>query len=489
MIFITNIPDTERIVIEFLDVGNQLYLKRLSKRHYHMITNMKHLQYYIKSKVYPIPRQLTSNKQFLTTHTIIGYSYYHYFEEICKHGDYDTLVWFMGINGDELPTYVHYCDVNRELLYHIVKNTIINKQTRMFKQAICDKQHKSLLNKMNMEGNKCDFDPHNCGRCNKAFDNIITSCDLRVIQLLEFHCFDQFFDVMCFLKLLNNKDIQVIFYLFAKYRSYYEYQLMFESVKNEFIDILNKSIYFCEMNKTLLFGLHGIIVSGVDVNTLLQLCMWLRRLTDVAKYDEVLEKFISKKYTSYSIISNYTPYQVFIAAIRQKDIGNAQRAYAFITEVTHDLIWESCCYMDGDISEKKFTQMLDWILMIMKRHNFPINYTNDRYTYHAIINHRTTTAKWLVDHGFALCPIDDELLEDIVHSVDLCTWTESYDRLSRTYEFLFPYIPDNYAFPEFIITISEIMLTSRLCDFLKSHNRSYCDDLNLDDIPVLSFKE
>lgn len=57
-------------IITYLDIGNQLYLRRLSKTYNQIILNLPHLQFYIKHKMYPIPHAMRSNMEFLSQHRI-----------------------------------------------------------------------------------------------------------------------------------------------------------------------------------------------------------------------------------------------------------------------------------------------------------------------------------------------------------------------------------------------------------------------------------
>lgn len=439
---ITRILDTERHMIEFLDIPNQLLLRLVSKSHWEFISQFKHLQKYINENVFVLPRSLINNIRFLKTHNVVNvqshinpYSTSHYnaFAYIYQYKHIKTI-----------PELKH---IHPKLRYQLIRNHILgsrplnvsfdkSRDQYIRGRLFCHKDHHYNL------------EPFKCETCKTVFEEIISTLTIDILHLIAPVFRVQFTKLATFRYIMASDDLELIEHVYHKYKDHYK------KSSQLIIDRFTNSLTRTNINPVIGGMFHGIIHKNISPG-IIELCEWIDSIsTNKSEYAN------GPRYAFSKIImnSNLNDYTIDLTQFNTDDLlemavyGHNIEAIKHIydnsvhfnvnnlKEVAYD--YYSSAIPDRSIHcqfESEYLAILNWLY----DNGHPLDITNSEYITTSLKYLCPRIAQWFLSKGVAV-NIDDHLAKYIMSSLYNCIsspklmkeQTHSLEYYERTYSTL-----------------------------------------------------
>lgn len=492
MKLITGNVNLEEHVLSYLEIGNQIYLKQLSKAYYKIISEMKHLQYFHKAKLCCIPQSFVTNKEFLQKHKYILGNSKNFFDRACEFGTYEYLLWslekFIPPTKRKKALFSFEKYKNKQLLLQVVQNNIIHSRNSPYR--ICKYS---------------EFDPIRCGVCNEYLRDLIIHSDIEIVKLLDQHYESYFSNVENFVNTISAKDIHVILYLFEKYKSQYEMDLKNEQKKENCQSTLEHMFRYARQYEVNAFiYVHRFLIALYEFYNKYpmfgELCKLFFSLCNVSSSNQMNAfhmYFTNDEISSYTARYTFkynTPQQIFLKAIEYNHIPTIVKLNPLITKTnTFDgidpvmLALKNLSYeQNKHLIYKKCAFTLNHVIRIASKQNTPIDYTNPKYTEYALENASIHIAVHLTTLGFSMCTITNELMLKYYKNLqDIASTEISCSYLMNMYMVVFKYLPSDFVFdipvePSYRINpiwnthdLKHSVLCRIIIAFLETHNKKY----------------
>lgn len=414
---ITGILDTEKHMIEFLDMPTQLLLALVSKSHREIISQFPHLRKYIDANVSIIPKSLMNNIDFLRSNKIFSISMKAFYNHAYVTNDYDFFIYCIKHKRNNGSLIVSN-DIHPQLLYKLIQNHITDSQPIIpfTDSPIGEQLIRGRL--FCQENHDKHFDPDNCANCKYIFNHITSVLTFDILELIEQLFHDQFTKLSAFLTVLRNKNLEVIAYIFKKYKEHYE-----NLTNTDAIDVIN-NLHF--VNPIIIGILNGIIPKNVSPD-IMEVCNWITNLPSFSFYSvsgygiKHVVKDHSNKLEDF-IIGNhmYNSNKMLTCAIEVCNMPAIEYLYKnrakynildlTVTSDNEGLIDYYCNITSrlNNVShqyESKCIDVLNWLY----DNGHPLDCKNSKYVLNALAYLHPNVALWFLSKGVEMCTANDSL--------------------------------------------------------------------------------